>query len=66
LVCVGRKPLIQFGSLLNIFTTALVGTGFIVINSNFNAGGGMVLTGLLSFMVNFAFTLGPLVWMYVP
>ncbi len=26
----------------------------------------MVLTGLLSFMVNFAFTLGPLVWMYVP
>ena len=72
LACVGRKPLIQFGSLLNVFTTVVIGTGFIIINqgdgtsNNKAVGGVMILIGLLSFMTNFAFTLGPLVWLYVP
>jgi hypothetical protein len=73
LACVGRKALIQFGSLFNIFTTVIIGTGFIIINQddggsgkNIAAGSVMIMVGLISFMVNFAFTLGPLVWLYVP
>ncbi len=66
LSCVGRKPIMQVGTFLNIVTTSIVGTGFMLINIDFNLAAGMILMGLLLFMVNFSLTIGPLVWMYIP
>ena len=66
LACVGRKPIMQVGTFFNIITTAIVGTGFFLINSQFKVAAGMILAGLVLFIINFALTIGPLVWLYVP
>jgi hypothetical protein len=56
----------QAGTFFNIITTAIVGTGFMLIDSQFKIAAGMILAGLILFMINFALTIGPLVWLYVP
>jgi hypothetical protein len=54
------------GTVFGAITTALIGIGFLIRDSNEDAGNIMILLGLVLFMANFGLSLGPVVWLYIP
>lgn len=63
---VGRRVILQAGTVFGAITTALIGVGFLIRDSNEDAGNIMILLGLVLFMANFGLSLGPVVWLYIP
>ena len=63
---VGRKSILQVGTVVGSFTTALIGVGFLIRHSSEDAGNILILLGLVLFMANFGLSLGPVVWLYIP
>ena len=64
----GRKTILQGGSVMSAVSNLLSAVGFFILGSNedSDAGKGLVLTGLILYMVTFGASLGPIVWMYIP
>jgi MFS family permease len=63
---VGRKTILQFGSIFGAITTGIIGIGFFIHDSNTDVGNVLILSGLVIFMANFGLSLGPVVWLYIP
>lgn len=60
---VGRVAILQFGTFISFISLLLVTTGFILMNP---AGYVLIMIGLFIFMFNFGYSLGPVVWLYIP
>lgn len=56
---IGRKKLLEMGSLAEAIGTCMIGVGF--MNGSFT----WILCGLIFFMTCFGLTLGPVVWIYL-
>jgi len=64
----GRKTLLQYGTFVAAVAHMMVGLGFffkytLAIDV---AGQILVLTGLVIFMAAYSFSLGPIIWLYIP
>lgn len=64
----GRKIILQAGTLIAAICLLLIGIGFIVKGSDdiTPAVSVLVLGGLVIYMANFGLSLGPVVWLYIP
>lgn len=64
----GRKTILQVGTLLEGIGCLLVGIGFFLKNGSedSSSGQGLILVGLFLFMWIFGISLGPIVWLYIP
>lgn len=62
----GRKTILQGGTLVAVISLLLIGIGFFVRDSAESAGNVMVIGGLVIFMADFGLSLGPVVWLYIP
>ena len=62
----GRKTLLQFGTVCAAFCLLIIALGFFIQDSTQNAANALIVFGLVVFMANFGFSLGPLVWLYIP
>jgi SP family sugar:H+ symporter-like MFS transporter len=67
---VGRKTLLQLGTLVSIILLIILGTAYLEV---FNINGQlstsqqiMIVVSLYIFMTSFGLTLGPVVWLYIP
>jgi MFS family permease len=65
LLKLGRKQILQFGTLTGIFSLLLISIGFL-LTSHSTLSDVFILIGLVIFMANFGLSLGPIVWLYVP
>jgi MFS family permease len=63
---VGRKSILQVGTIFGAITTGIIGVGFFIKDSNTDVGNILILLGLVFFMANFGLSLGPVVWLYIP
>lgn len=63
---VGRKTIIQGGTLVGAISNGIIGIGFFIKDSNEDVANVMILSGLVIFMGNFGISLGPVVWLYIP
>lgn len=61
----GRKIILQAGTLMATVTTSMVAIGFLVQSDNLSASNGLVISGLVIYMANFGLSLGPVVWLYI-
>lgn len=61
----GRKIILQTGTLMSSISIAMVATGFLVKPLQNTAGNGLIIAGLIIFMANFGLSLGPVVWLYI-
>lgn len=66
LTVVGRKVLLQVGSFMACVGCGVIATGFFIKNSLPGVSIVLIVFGLVLFMANFGFTLGPVVWVYLP
>jgi MFS family permease len=62
----GRKAILQFGSFTIGIACLLITIGFFIKETSKDASEYLVLTGLFAFMLFFGFSLGPVVWLYIP
>jgi SP family arabinose:H+ symporter-like MFS transporter len=65
----GRKTILQFGTLVGIISLVMIGIGFIVQGSGANTNtfaSVLIISGLIIFMADFGLSLGPVVWLYIP
>lgn len=62
----GRKSILQAGTVFGAITTGIIGVGFFIHDSNTDVGNVFILLGLVLFMANFGLSLGPVVWLYIP
>lgn len=63
---VGRKVLLQIGSLMACIGCGVIAGGFFLTTSNPGLSIVLIVFGLVLFIANFGFTLGPVVWVYLP
>ena len=63
---VGRKTILQWGTVFGAITTGIIGVGFFIHDLNKDVGNILILFGLVVFMANFGLSLGPVVWLYIP
>jgi len=63
---VGRKTILQIGTIVGAVSTGIIGIGFFIHDSNADIGNVFILLGLVIFMANFGLSLGPVVWLYIP
>ncbi len=63
---VGRKTLLQLGTIIGAISTGIIAVGFFIHDSNTDVGNIFILLGLVIFMANFGISLGPVVWLYIP
>lgn len=63
---VGRKTILQIGTIVGAVSTGIIGIGFFIHDSNADIGNVFILLGLVVFMANFGLSLGPVVWLYIP
>lgn len=61
----GRKIILQAGTLMAAVTTSMVAIGFLVQSDNLSASNGLIISGLVIYMANFGLSLGPVVWLYI-
>lgn len=61
----GRKIILQAGTLVAALSIMAVGIGFMVKSSNEPLSNALVIIGLVVFMANFGLSLGPVVWLYI-
>lgn len=61
----GRKIILQAGTLVSALSIMAVGIGFMVKESNGPLSNALVIIGLVVFMANFGLSLGPVVWLYI-
>ena len=62
----GRKSIMQLGTLIGAISVALIGFGFILQGRGvIQFGNALIIIGLVVFMGNFGFSLGPIVWLYI-
>lgn len=66
LTVVGRKVLLQVGSFMACVGCGVIAAGFFIKNSLPGVSIVLIVFGLVLFMANFGFTLGPVVWVYLP
>lgn len=62
---IGRKSLLQIGTLVSFIVLTTIGVAFVA----FKEGTGqqiLIIVSLYVFMTSFGFTLGPVVWLYIP
>jgi len=62
----GRKIILQIGSLSIGISCLFIMIGFFIQDSAPDASQGLILFGLFMFMGFFGFSLGPIVWLYIP
>ena len=62
---IGRKSLLQLGTLISFVVLTIIGLAFVVMDNN-TAQQVLVIVSLYIFMISFGFTLGPVVWLYIP
>ncbi len=65
LTVVGRKPLLEIGTIISCLGCAIIAGGLFLQKIEPGIAYVMVLFGLVLFMANFGFTLGPVVWVYL-
>jgi SP family xylose:H+ symportor-like MFS transporter len=63
---IGRKTILQIGTIFGAISTGIIGVGFFIHDSNTDVGNVFILLGLVIFMANFGLSLGPVVWLYIP
>lgn len=68
LVKFGRKTLLQYGTFIAAMAHIMVGLGFFFKYTleEETAGQVFVLIGLVIFMAAYSFSLGPIIWLYIP
>lgn len=70
----GRKQILQGGTLVAVISLVLIGIGFIIRGGSeeppegtaTTIGSIMIIGGLVIFMADFGLSLGPVVWLYIP
>lgn len=70
----GRKQILQGGTLVSIISLLMIGIGFFVRGGSDDPepgpvttlGNVMIIAGLIIFMADFGLSLGPVVWLYIP
>ncbi len=60
----GRVAILQVGTFVSFISLLFVAIGFIYENSV--SGSVLIMMGLFVFMLNFGYSLGPVVWLYIP
>lgn len=63
---IGRKTLLQLGTGISFIVLTIVGIGFVALDNNSTFQQILVIVSLYVFMISFGFTLGPVVWLYIP
>lgn len=63
---IGRKTILQIGTIVGAISTGIIAIGFFIHDSNTDVGNVFILLGLVIFMANFGLSLGPVVWLYIP
>ena len=63
---VGRKFLIQLGTLVSCFSLLLVFFGFFIQDQEENLAPILISIGMIVFMANFGLSFGPIPWLYIP
>jgi len=66
LTLIGRKALLQAGAFMACVGCGIIAIGFFLENTSPGISIVMIIFGLVLFMANFGFTLGPVVWVYLP
>lgn len=61
---IGRKALLQLGTGISTVVLMVIGVAFLALDGS--AQQIIVITSLYIFMTSFGFTLGPVVWLYIP
>lgn len=61
----GRKIILQAGTLISTISLTMVAMGFIAKLHDATAGNVLIIIGLIIFMANFNLSLGPVVWLYI-
>ena len=59
---VGRKTLLQIGTLIEVMSLIIVSVGYFL---NSDEGKIMIVVGLFIWMIGFGLSLGPIVWLYI-
>jgi hypothetical protein len=62
----GRKTLLQIGTAISTVVLMVIGIAFLALEDNSKPQQYIVITSLYIFMTSFGFTLGPVVWLYIP
>lgn len=62
----GRKTILQFGTLVAVISLVMIGIGFIIQDSSNTFASVLIISGLIIFMADFGLSLGPVVWLYIP
>jgi hypothetical protein len=62
----GRKTILQFGTLVGVISLFMIGIGFIIKDNADTVANVMIIGGLIIFMADFGLSLGPVVWLYIP
>lgn len=65
LTTVGRKALLQIGAGMSCIGCGMIAIGFFITKSYPGISIVLIVFGLVLFMANFGFTLGPVVWVYL-
>lgn len=68
---VGRVTILQVGTFVSFISLLFVAVGFIIYapsvsGSGSGSGSALIMIGLFLFMLNFGYSLGPVVWLYIP
>lgn len=66
LTVIGRKTLLQVGSFMSCVGCGIIAAGFFLTEVSPGLSIVLIIFGLVLFMANFGFTLGPVVWVYLP
>lgn len=64
----GRKIILQVGTLVSAICLGLIGIGFFIMGNHESTTltSIMIVGGLVIYMANFGLSLGPVVWLYIP
>lgn len=65
LTVIGRKALLQVGSAMACVGCGIIAAGFFLQEHEAGVALVLIVFGLVLFMANFGFTLGPVVWVYL-
>ena len=66
LVRIGRKSILQAGTIGGVVSLLFIAFGFWFKDSSEDLANVLIMVGLILFMANFGLSLGPIVWLYIP
>lgn len=61
----GRKTLLQIGTGISVIFLTIIGVAFVAMKTG-TVQQILIIVSLYIFMTSFGFTLGPIVWLYIP